>query len=617
MTTRTNRLVLAGLLLGLCGCNDLEIQTEGDKDEFRFGSAVHLWVTYKKNPIPAGEATARWSSSKNGAIGEGTDITLSDLKAGRHDLVVEVTRDGKSAKKKRRIEITNDSPAATIQSPLQGTKLGVGKPLALRGSATDPEDGPLTGESLRWSSSLDGDLGAGPALELTHLRPGTHEISMVARDRAGAESRARVSIEVTNEAPEVTISQPSGDVTIKVTDQLRLRGFALDRDHRLGPERVAGSSLEWVSSKDGKLGVGEELTVASLSGGTHVVELLAKDEFGKVGRASLKVKVENQPPRVKIRRPYPNKFFSASEAVRFEVEAEDPEAALDPNDIVWRSNKDGVIGRGYDFSSDRLSEGKHEVTCTVTDKHGASAKDEVTLQINNEAPTARIVSPSAGVTVRFGETLSVEGQGTDPEDGTLDDDRLEWSVVKLETGKSRRLGTGRRRTDSVSSFANEVGFGRLELRLVATDRDGKASPVVALALTVENRAPVVHLANPLSGATVAQGVKLLCSGYGNDPDRGRLLEGAELQWSARRVSDGIMRELGKGTRLEVADLLPGVWEITLTGIDPDDQALRHAAKVQVTVTEAPAAPPTTSVTPDSTPAPVGPDTVGINTVVGQ
>ena len=40
----------------------------------------------------------------------------------------------------------------------------------------------------------------------------------------------------------------------------------------------------------------------------------------------------------------------------------DPEASPDENDIVWRSNKDGSLGRGYVLRTDRLTVGEHEVT---------------------------------------------------------------------------------------------------------------------------------------------------------------------------------------------------------------------------------------------------------------
>jgi hypothetical protein len=263
---------------------------------------VHLWVTAKDAALPAG-ATARWTSSRQGEIGQGPDITVSNLVVGKHELQVDVRYGDKKGKKKRKIEILNDAPVVRIVEPGQGVRVGVGQRLVLVGMAADREDGPVPAASLSWTSSLEGALGSGARLELTHLRPGAHELTLVARDRAGAEARAKVTVTITNEAPAVTISEPSSGARVRVGERLRLRGFAVDRDHRIGPERVAASSLEWVSDKDGKLGVGEDLTVDSLSGGAHTIELVAKDEFGAAGKASVRVEVRNDPATAATSRP--------------------------------------------------------------------------------------------------------------------------------------------------------------------------------------------------------------------------------------------------------------------------------------------------------------------------
>lgn len=599
--TKTKRLALAGLVLLLAGCKDLDIETDGDKDSFRFGSVVHLWCSFKDKAVPSNEgATARWTSNRQGEIGTGPDITISNLLPGKHEIEVEVRYGDKKGKKKRKINIVNDAPAVSIQLPIANTRLGVGATLNLRGSASDTEDGVIPAETLSWSSNLDGALGTGPMLQVSHLRPGTHEIVLTAKDRAGAEGRGKVSIEVTNEAPAVTISDPSGDVSIKVTERLRLRGHALDRDHRIGPERVAGSSLEWTSDKDGKLGVGEDLAIDSLSAGTHRIELLAKDEFGKVGRAAVRVTVRNEAPRVDIREPSDGRYFSASEEVRFDADARDAETPLDADDVVWRSNRDGTIGRGYAVRTDRLSVGEHEITCTATDRHGASGTDRVKVLITNQAPTARIVGPATGATVHFGDVLAFDGRGNDAEDGNLDGDRLTWTAVNVVTGRTFELGKGERVSQRVDRIVERLGFGRVEVRLVANDRDGTASPAVSIALTIENRAPEVRIGNPTAGTTFTAGGTLLCSGYGQDPDRNRLLESSEAVWTARRTEDGTTRELGRGTRLEVTDLAAGNWEITFTGIDPDDTNLRTSAKVSVRVTPAATVTTTTGGTPTTT-----------------
>ena len=49
-----------------------------------------------------------------------------------------------------RIRPGNDPPAVTISSPVAGQRFSVGETIALTGSASDPEDGPLPGSALSW-----------------------------------------------------------------------------------------------------------------------------------------------------------------------------------------------------------------------------------------------------------------------------------------------------------------------------------------------------------------------------------------------------------------------------------------------------------------------------------
>ena len=60
----------------------------------------------------------------------------------------------------------------------------------LSAEAQDVEDGPLTGESVVWTSSLDGVLGTGAELVVGELSPGQHLITVKATDSNGNESAA-------------------------------------------------------------------------------------------------------------------------------------------------------------------------------------------------------------------------------------------------------------------------------------------------------------------------------------------------------------------------------------------------------------------------------------------
>ena len=66
-----------------------------------------------------------------------------------------------------------------------------------QGVAYDPEDGRLTGANLTWLSSKDGVIGHGESTRLARpLSIGKHEITLLANDRNGRQSKARIHIEV-------------------------------------------------------------------------------------------------------------------------------------------------------------------------------------------------------------------------------------------------------------------------------------------------------------------------------------------------------------------------------------------------------------------------------------
>jgi hypothetical protein len=75
----------------------------------------------------------------------------------------------------------NQAPTAQITAPTSGITVVEGAAVTITGTATDPEDGSLTGTSLTWSSDLDGDLGSGDSINPT-LTAGTHTITLTATD---------------------------------------------------------------------------------------------------------------------------------------------------------------------------------------------------------------------------------------------------------------------------------------------------------------------------------------------------------------------------------------------------------------------------------------------------
>jgi glucose/arabinose dehydrogenase/PKD repeat protein len=106
----------------------------------------------------------------------------------------------------------------------------------------------------------------------------------------------------------------------------------------------------------------------------------------------------------------------------------------DPGDTLsyaWDLDGDGA----YDDSTASqptytyTTQGSYNASLRVTDSHGASDTDSVTISVGNTAPTATILTPPAGTTWKVGDVITFSGSATDAQDGTLPPSALTWQLT--------------------------------------------------------------------------------------------------------------------------------------------------------------------------------------------
>ena len=110
----------------------------------------------------------------------------------------------------------------------------VGDTVTLTGTATDAEDGTITG-NLAWSSSLDGSIpGSGGSVSTNALSLGTHTITATVTDSDGNSDSDTTSVTISAiplpQSPVVTIT--SGGGTYDLGDTVTLTGTATDAEGR-------------------------------------------------------------------------------------------------------------------------------------------------------------------------------------------------------------------------------------------------------------------------------------------------------------------------------------------------------------------------------------------------
>ena len=175
----------------------------------------------------------------------------------------------------------------------------------------------------------------------------------------------------------------------------------------------------------------------------------------------------NRAPEASISAPGDQSSWQAGESITFSGSAVDPEdGVLTGAALRWLSSIDGELGTGTSIARNDLSEGSHTVRLIATDSEGRADTASVAIGVGapaNLPPTATINLPESGKEFTVGQSISFQGTGSDPEDGTLTGSSLVW-LSDLDG----QIGTG------IVFSRSDLSLGSHTIRLIATDSEGAA-----------------------------------------------------------------------------------------------------------------------------------------------
>ena len=168
--------------------------------------------------------------------------------------------------------LPNTPPTVTIASPSHGALLLTTDSISFTGSATDAQDGSLTGTSLVWTSSSDGQLGTGGSITAT-LSAGAHQITLTATNRQRAQGNSSLGVIVKAPIPVGPVALPpaiesvlphvfAGTVTIRgqpAPDGTKVSVWVSDYDAPVGTETVSGGKYSVLVLKYGHAFAGKTL----------------------------------------------------------------------------------------------------------------------------------------------------------------------------------------------------------------------------------------------------------------------------------------------------------------------------------------------------------------------
>ena len=244
----------------------------------------------------------------------------------------------------------------------------------------------------------------------------------------------------------------------------------------------------------------------------------------------------------------------------------------------WISDLDGSLGTTLVLSVNTLSVGTHIISFIITDDDGPSNVPTITLTIDNQDPVAAITNPVDGDAYAAGASISLQGTGTDVEDGNLSGTSLVWT-----SSLNGALGTGS--PLSVSTLSS----GDHTITLTVTDSFGSVHSD-SIDITVNpNTPPSATIDAPADNSSTASGNYINFEGTGTDSEDGPLASSA-LNWSS-----SIDGDLGSGSPLSINTLSVGTHTITLTS--RDSKGTTGSTTITLTITNTP---PTAAISSPAT-----------------
>ncbi|WP_158600076.1 PKD domain-containing protein [Halorubrum sp. Atlit-28R] len=385
--------------------------------------------------------------------------TFSD--DGEYSVTLRVTDDhGATDTATARVTITNRPPTAagTVTTPTPV----VGEPVAFSAADSMDADGEVV--ETRWDLDGDGHVESNASEPTTTYDDyGEQTATLTVIDDDGARNETTLTFDV-NAPPTPAFTTSAPVLTTEPID--------LVADSSVDPDGTI-ESYEWDLDTDGTSeATGSTATVDFVDDGTYPIELTVTDDDGTARSLTQNVTVTNRPPTATATA---NDTTPAiGQPVTFDAsESTDVDGAIAT--VAWDINDDG----SYDLTGDQVTgafnqPGNQTVTVRVTDDDGATARANVTVDVNSP-PNPRVNTSDP---VLSNEPVTLDASQSDDPDGTIL--AYEWTIEAAPDAAGPNVSR---------TFTDD---GSYAVTLTVTDDDG-ATASVTTNVTVQNRPPELWL----------------------------------------------------------------------------------------------------------------------------
>lgn len=381
-----------------------QVEISGPEEGARIHPDETIEVSAFATDPEGGLLTYQWTL--DGAPMDGSEylLPLPGLAAGHHTVGV-LVRDEHGSESSDNVSFTVLSlPTVTISAPAGATVVVAGESLAFAGSAT-ATDGTDLSASLQWTSHLQGgQIGYGASFATSSLEAGVHQIYAHVQDADGLEGSALVQVEV-HYPPYMWYHHPQHGAIFEAGEPVTLEAYANDSE-----DGDLSAQIEWVSSLDGAIGQGSQLSV-TLSAGVHQITASVEDSRGATESRTVTITLRsNSAPQVTLLAPVVGVQVATGESITFSAVADDEQSGDVSASLVWTSSITGALGTGPSFSLATLQVGSHLITATATDPEGLQGSLGFNLLVVTPVTQTFVSSgPQDGFVLESGEETGVGG----------------------------------------------------------------------------------------------------------------------------------------------------------------------------------------------------------------
>jgi glucose/arabinose dehydrogenase len=205
---------------------------------------------------------------------------------------------------------------------------------------------------------------------------------------------------------------------------------------------------------------------------------------------------------------------------------------------------DGTGSSERDPEHTYTERGTYTARLTVSDGRGLSDTETVTIAVSVQPPTASIVAPADESLYRGGQTIQLQGEATDPEDGELPASVYGWTVRLHHGNHVHPAGSFSGVVNpSFTALTNHDADSYYEVRLTVRDSDGLTATstielrpeTVGLTLDSEPRAAPISYSGLAGTAPMS---RLAAVGYRTTISATDRFVAGGSEWVFDRWSDG-------------------------------------------------------------------------------